>query len=69
MAETNPIVPTLQNNQTPPIIINQDSSTFPTSVILNETNYPLWSQIMEMLIGSRNKAGYLTICFVFYLLE
>ncbi|XP_021625007.1 uncharacterized protein LOC110624199 [Manihot esculenta] len=60
MAETNPIVSALRNNQTPPIIINQDSSVFSTSVILNKINYPLWSQIMEMRIGSSNKAGYLT---------
>ncbi|KAG8656158.1 hypothetical protein MANES_04G101050v8 [Manihot esculenta] len=60
MVETNSIVQTLQNNQIPPIIINQDSSAFATSVILNKTNYPLWSQIMEIRIGSRNKAGYLT---------
>ncbi|KAK2985007.1 hypothetical protein RJ640_015602 [Escallonia rubra] len=27
---------------------------------MNETNYPLWSQLMEMHIAARNKAGYLT---------
>ena len=45
---------------TPSIIINQDTSSFPTTVILDETNYPLWSQLMEIRISARNKAGYLT---------
>ncbi|KAK3023399.1 hypothetical protein RJ639_044732 [Escallonia herrerae] len=56
----NPILPAVPNNPTPQIIIQQDNSVFPTSIILNETNYPLWSQLMEMCIGARNKAGYLT---------
>ncbi|KAK3010563.1 hypothetical protein RJ639_012196 [Escallonia herrerae] len=59
MANSNPIVPAIPNNPTPPMIVHQDNSTFPSS-ILNETNYPLWSQLMEMRIGARNKAKYLT---------
>ena len=50
------IVPT----PTQQIIVHQDNSTFPTGIILDETNYSLWSQLMEMRIGARNKAGYLT---------
>ncbi|KAG8640644.1 hypothetical protein MANES_13G071301v8 [Manihot esculenta] len=60
MAETNSIVLALRNNKKPPIIINLDSFAFSTNIILNETNYPLWLQIMEMRIGSCNKARYLT---------
>ena len=59
MANPNPIVPIAPNNQTPLIIIHQDNSAFSTSIILDETNYPLWSQLMEMHIDIRNKAGYL----------
>ena len=29
-------------------------------IMLDETNYSLWSQLMEMRIGARNKARYLT---------
>ena len=35
------------------------NSAFHVSVILDETNYTLWSQLMEMRIGARNKVGYL----------
>ncbi|XP_073105174.1 uncharacterized protein [Elaeis guineensis] len=59
MADFNPIVPAATNNSTPPIIIHQDNSAFPISIILDETNYQLWSQLMEMRIDTRNKAGYL----------
>ena len=60
LTNLNPIVPVPQNSQTSPIIIHQDNSAFPTSIILDENNYPLWSQLMEMRIGARNKTGYLT---------
>lgn len=59
--ERNPIVQATSHNPLPnPIIIQQDTSGFPVSIILNETNYMLWSQLMEMRIGARNKVGYLT---------
>ena len=48
------LIPTQQ------IIVHQDNSDFPTEIILDETNYSLWSQLMEMRISARNKAGYLT---------
>ena len=38
----------------------QDNSSFSTGIILDDTNYPLWSQLMEMRIGARNKSGFLT---------
>ncbi|XP_012845869.1 PREDICTED: uncharacterized protein LOC105965870 [Erythranthe guttata] len=60
MTNSDSIVPTNITNPTQNIVIQQDNSAFPTSVILDETNYALWSQLMEMRIGARNKAGYLT---------
>jgi hypothetical protein len=36
MVNPNPIVLVPQNNQIPPIIIHQDNSAFPTSIILDE---------------------------------
>ncbi|XVF37530.1 hypothetical protein REPUB_Repub20aG0016600 [Reevesia pubescens] len=60
MAKSDSIVQAIPNNPTPPVIIHQDNSVFPTTLILDETNYSLWSQLMEMCIGARNKAGYLT---------
>ena len=38
----------------------QDNSPFPTEITLDDTNYPLWSQLMEIRIGVRNKSGFLT---------
>ena len=59
--EQSPIIQTTPNNSlSNPIIIQQETSGFPVSVILNETNYTLWSQLMKMRIGARNKVGYLT---------
>jgi len=57
MANPTSIIPVPPNNTS--IIIHQDNSAFPTGIILNETNYLLWSILMEMCIGTRNKAGYL----------
>ncbi|KAH0781796.1 hypothetical protein KY290_001394 [Solanum tuberosum] len=42
------------------VIVHHDNSTFPTSIVLDETNFSLWSQWMEMRIGARNKIGFLT---------
>ncbi|KAJ8768637.1 hypothetical protein K2173_023541 [Erythroxylum novogranatense] len=53
-------IPTTSYNPPPSIIVQQDNSIFPTSVVLDETNFSLWSQLMEMRIGARNKIGYLT---------
>ncbi|XP_049398982.1 uncharacterized protein LOC125862902 [Solanum stenotomum] len=64
VSDLNPVVPstsvTQSNNLAPQIIVQQDNSAFPTGIVLDETNYPLWSQLMEMRIGARNKVGYLT---------
>lgn len=42
------------------IVQNVQDAPFPTGVILDDTNYPLWSQLMEMRIGARNKSGFIT---------
>jgi len=49
-------IPTLA----PQIIVHQDNSAFPVGITLDETKYSLWSQLIGMRIGARNKAGYLT---------
>jgi len=59
MMNLNLIVPVQKNSQVLPIIIHQDSSAFPTNIILDESNYPLWSQLMEMHMATRNKTRYL----------
>ena len=57
MAENTSIV----SHGTPSFIQTlQDNSPYPTGVILDETNYPLWSQLMEMRIGVRNKYDFIT---------
>ncbi|XP_062002636.1 uncharacterized protein LOC133720398 isoform X1 [Rosa rugosa] len=38
----------------------QDNFAFPTSVVLNESNYTIWAPLMRMRIGARGKVGYLT---------
>lgn len=43
-----------------PIVVHQDNSPLPSGITLDETNYSLWSQLMEMWIDARNKGGYLT---------
>lgn len=35
------------------VTIQSDNSPLPTKIILNETNYALWSQVMEMRIAAR----------------
>ncbi|GJV76014.1 reverse transcriptase domain-containing protein [Tanacetum coccineum] len=41
------------------IFQNVKEGPFPTGVILDDSNYPLWSQLMEMRIGARNKMGFI----------
>ena len=49
------------SHETPTFIqILQDNSPFLTEIIFDDTNSPLWSQLMEMQIGARNKFGFLT---------
>lgn len=39
---------------------NIQDAPFPSRIILDDSNYPLWSQLMEMRIGARNKSKFLT---------
>ena len=63
VSNLNPVVPatfeTQSNNLAPQIIAQQDNSTFSTGIVFDKTNYPLWSQLMDMCIGARNIVGYL----------
>ncbi|XP_012845959.1 PREDICTED: uncharacterized protein LOC105965962 [Erythranthe guttata] len=62
MSLENQIVPTTITTTNPPqpIIVQLDNSSFSTSIVLDESNFSLWSQLMEMRIGARNKIGFLT---------
>ncbi|KAJ8647938.1 hypothetical protein MRB53_000961 [Persea americana] len=42
-----------------PIIIQSEGSSFKAGIILNETNYDLWSQIMEMHIAEKEKLSFI----------
>ena len=42
------------------ILHNVQDAPFPTGVILDDKNYPLWSQLMDMRSGARNKSRFLT---------
>uniref|UniRef100_A0A2N9EG31 Integrase catalytic domain-containing protein n=1 Tax=Fagus sylvatica TaxID=28930 RepID=A0A2N9EG31_FAGSY len=44
----------------PVIHVQSENPSFTTNVILTETNYDVWSQIMEMQIAGREKLEYLT---------
>ncbi|CAL9018125.1 unnamed protein product, partial [Prunus brigantina] len=52
---------TESTSSSPQIVTFQsDNAPFPTGITLTETNYALWSQVMELRIASREKLGYLT---------
>ena len=42
-----------------PIIIQSEGSSFNAGITLNETNYDLWSQIMEMHIAEKEKLSFI----------
>ena len=44
----------------PQIVVPPNNSAFTENIILNNTNFGLLSQLIEMQIGARNKLGYLT---------
>ena len=48
------------STQNPVIVQNVQDAPFLTGITLDDTNYPLWSQLMEMRIGGRNKSGFIT---------
>ena len=46
-------------NKYAPIIIQSEGSSFHVGIVLNETNYDLWSQIMEMHIAEKEKLSFI----------
>ena len=46
-------------NKYAPIIIQSEGSLFKEGIVLDETNYDLWSQSMEMHIAEKEK-----LCFI-----
>ncbi|KAK2991709.1 hypothetical protein RJ640_014987 [Escallonia rubra] len=42
-----------------PIVIQSEGSSFKVGIILNDTNYDLWSQIMEMHIAEKEKLSFI----------
>jgi transposase InsO family protein len=42
-----------------PIIVQSENSSFNAGIILNETNYDMWSQIMEMHIAEKEKLSFI----------
>ena len=48
------------SNSNPMIVQNVPNAPFPTGITLDDTNYPLWSQLMEMHIGACNKSFLIT---------
>jgi len=46
-------------NKSAPIIIQSEGSSFNAGIVLDETNYDLWSQIMEMHIAEKEKISFI----------
>ena len=42
-----------------PIIIQHEGSSFNSGIVLNETNYDLWSQMLEMQIAEKEKLSFI----------
>ena len=41
------------------IIIQQEGSSFNSGIVLNETNYDLWSEMLEMQIAEKEKLSFI----------
>ena len=46
-------------NKSAPIIVQSESSSFNAGIVLNETNYDVWSQLMEMHIAEKEKLSFI----------
>ncbi|KAB5521528.1 hypothetical protein DKX38_025847 [Salix brachista] len=46
-------------NKHSPIIIRSEGSSFNAGILLNETNYDMWSQIIEMHIAEKEKLSFI----------
>ncbi|KAK2993896.1 hypothetical protein RJ640_012770 [Escallonia rubra] len=55
---TNPDFETSRTKSSP-IVIQSEGSSFKAGIILNDTNYDLWSQIMEMHIAEKEKLSFI----------
>jgi hypothetical protein len=55
---TKPVVETSRTTSIP-IIVQSENSSFNARIILNETNYDMWSQIMEMHIAEKEKLSFI----------
>ncbi|KAK2986258.1 hypothetical protein RJ640_021827 [Escallonia rubra] len=55
---TNPDFET-SGTKSSPIVIQSEGSSFKAGIILNDTNYDLWSQIMEMHIAEKDKLSFI----------
>ncbi|KAK3038644.1 hypothetical protein RJ639_027307 [Escallonia herrerae] len=55
---TNPDFETSETKSSP-IVIQSEGSSFKAGMILNDTNYDLWSQIMEMHIAEKEKLSFI----------
>ena len=58
MAEDSTVIP-----HEPQVTVQKvlpDNTPFPSGIILDDTNFPLWSQLMEMPTGARNKFSFFT---------
>ena len=42
-----------------PIIIQHEGSSFNSGIVLNETNYDLWSQMLEIQIAEKEKLSFI----------
>ena len=42
-----------------PIIIQHEGSSFNSGIVLNETNYDMWSQMLEMQIAEKEKLSFI----------
>ena len=42
-----------------PIIIQHEGSSFNSRIVLNETNYDMWSQMLEMQIAEKEKLSFI----------
>lgn len=47
------------SNKSAPIIVQSEGAAFKAGIVLDETNYDLWSQIMEMHIAEKEKSSFI----------
>ncbi|XP_074352811.1 uncharacterized protein LOC141691962 [Apium graveolens] len=50
---------TMSKSDSNPIIIQHEGSSFNAGIVFNETNYELWSQMLEMQIAEKEKLSFI----------